>query len=74
MHCREPRARSGVASVASTVRRTARSRSFALVGFKSTIRFPYTLFMRTITADENVLSAIFWAVPAFKRVLPEMSS
>ena len=68
------RAVASSAPVASMVRRTARRTSFALVGFKSTIRLPYTLFKRTITALEKVFSAIFCAVPALSRVLPEMIS
>ena len=60
--------------MAATVNRNARLSSFAFVARRSTIRFPYTLFSRTITALLKVFSAIFCAVPAFSRVLPLMTS
>ena len=46
----------------------------ALVGRRSTIRLPCTLCSRTIRAVEKAFSAIFCAVPAFSRVLPDTSS
>ena len=62
------------APVARAVRRIARVNSLALVGTRSTIRLPYTLCKRTMIAVESVFKAIFCAVPAFSRVLPDTSS
>ena len=53
---------------------TARSRSFSLVGRRSTIRFPYVLPRRTIVMVEIMLSTSFCAVPALRRVEPVTTS
>ena len=74
-HCASvSRACSSVQPVASIVSRSARAMSFEFEARRSTIRLPKTLCSRTISALENVLSAIFCAVPAFKRVEPLMTS
>ena len=54
--------------------RTARSRSFSLVGRRSTIRLPYVLPRRTIAMVEIMLSTSFCAVPALRRVEPVSTS
>ena len=68
------RATSIVQPVASIVSRSARAMSLLFDARRSTIRLPKTLCSRTISALENVLSAIFCAVPAFRRVEPLMTS
>src|SRR5690606_17244275 len=62
------------APVTSCRIRRARSRSLALVGRKSTIRFWYTLPRRIMAPVERMLSTIFSAVPALSRVEPATAS
>ena len=65
---------SSEAFVASATARRARARSLALLATRSTIRLPKVLPSRTIETVEIVLRISFWAVPAFMRVDPAMTS
>ncbi|MNC52249.1 hypothetical protein D3C75_1015860 [compost metagenome] len=69
-----PSASSRAAPVASTTIRHARSISFTLVAFMSTIRFWYTLPNFTIAPVEIMFSTSFCAVPDFMRVEPVRAS
>src|SRR5450756_220773 len=60
--------------VAKQTIRLARSSSFLLVTWSSTIRLLYTLPIRIIVAVLSILRTIFWAVPAFIRVDPMIAS
>ena len=54
----------------STPRRT----SFSFFRWTLTIRFPYTYPRRVMAPLESMFRIIFWAVPAFIRVEPEITS
>ena len=58
----------------STTIRSLRSRSFAFVALRSTIRLPYVLPMRIIAPVVIMLSTILVAVPALRRVDPVTTS
>ena len=58
----------------SMTMRSLRSASFAFVALRSTIRLPYVLPMRIIAPVVIMLSTIFVAVPALRRVEPVTTS
>src|SRR5580658_7421767 len=62
------------APVTACTMRTARSRSFRLEAFKSTIKLLTTLPMRTIASVVIVLRMILVAVPDLRRVEPVKTS
>jgi hypothetical protein len=71
---RAARAASSSQPAARQQMRTARSRSFAFATRIPLMRLPYVRPRLTISAVEKALSASFWAVPAFSRVEPAMTS
>ena len=53
---------------------TPRCTSFSFFRWTLTIRFPYTYPRRVMAPLESMFRIIFWAVPAFIRVEPEITS
>src|SRR5215468_4849707 len=68
------RARGAPTRPSSATNRSARARSLADLGWRSTIRLPCTLPSRVKAAVVSVLSASFVAVPALSRVEPASTS